>query len=118
MKRILAMLLTLAMLATGMVMPAFAAEADADVVIIGAGGAGLSAALEAVANGAEKVIILEMTPLTGGALNFTSGSMSAAGTIIQKEEGIEDTVESYIADIINKKYGKSYTANYISTIFR
>ena len=62
MKRILAMLLTLAMLATGMVMPAFAAEADADVVIIGAGGAGLSAALEAVANGAEKVIILEMTP--------------------------------------------------------
>ena len=101
MKRILAMLLTLAMLATGMVMPAFAAEADADVVIIGAGGAGLSAALEAVANGAEKVIILEMTPLTGGALNFTSGSMSAAGTIIQKEDGIEDTVDSYIADIIN-----------------
>ena len=27
--------------------------------------------------------------------------MSAAGTIIQKEEGIEDTVESYVADIIN-----------------
>ena len=23
-----------------------------------------------------------------------------------------------IADIVNKKYGKSYTANYISTIFR
>ena len=62
MKRILAMLLTLALLAPGMVMPAFAAEADADVVIIGAGGAGLSAALEAVANGAEKVIILEMPP--------------------------------------------------------
>ena len=101
MKRILAMLLTMAMLATGMVMPAFAAEADADVVIIGAGGAGLSAALEAVANGAEKVIILEMTAMTGGALNFTSGSMSAAGTIIQKEDGINDTVESYIADIIN-----------------
>ena len=32
------MLLTMAMLVTGMVMPAFAAEADADVVIIGAGG--------------------------------------------------------------------------------
>ena len=27
--------------------------------------------------------------------------MSAAGTIIQKEDGIEDTVDSYIADIIN-----------------
>ena len=101
MKRILAMLLTIVMLATCGVMPAFAADADADVIIIGAGGAGLSAALEAVANGAEKVIILEMTATTGGALNFTSGSMSAAGTIIQKEDGIEDTVESYIADIIN-----------------
>ena len=80
MKRILAMLLTIVMLATCGVMPAFAADADADVIIIGAGGAGLSAALEAVANGAEKVIILEMTATTGGALNFTSGSMSAAGT--------------------------------------
>ena len=101
MKKILAMLLTLVMLATTMVLPAVAEGADADVVIIGAGGAGLSAALEAVKNGAEKVIVLEMTATTGGALNFTSGSMSAAGTIIQKEEGIEDTVESYIADIIN-----------------
>jgi len=101
MNRILALILSIAMLLSGMAVPALAESADADVVIIGAGGAGLSAALEAVANGAEKVIILEMTATTGGALNFTSGSMSAAGTIIQKEDGIEDTVESYIADIIN-----------------
>ena len=101
MNRILALILSVAMLISGMAIPAMAEGADADVVIIGAGGAGLSAALEAVENGAEKVIILEMTATTGGALNFTSGSMSAAGTIIQKEDGIEDTVESYIADIIN-----------------
>ena len=101
MKRILATLLSVAMLMTAMVMPAVAEGADADIVIIGAGGAGLSAAIEAVENGAEKVIVLEMTAKTGGALNFTSGSMSAAGTIIQKEDGIEDTVESYVADIIN-----------------
>jgi len=100
MKKILAAVLALTMLLTSLVVPALA-DTDADVVIIGAGGAGLSAALEAVANGAEKVIILEMTGKTGGALNFTSGSMSAAGTIIQKEDKIEDTVESYIADIIN-----------------
>ena len=74
---------------------------EADVVIVGAGGGGLSAALEAVAQGAQKVIVLEMTARTGGALNYTSGSMSAAGTIIQKEDGIGDTVESYVADIIN-----------------
>ena len=100
MKRFMALALSLCMLLTGFVMPAAAQEADADVVIIGAGGGGLSAALEAVEQGASHVIVLEMTAKTGGALNFTSGSMSAAGTIIQKEEGIEDTVESYIADIM------------------
>ena len=101
MKRILSMLLTFMLILSAMVVPAMAQEADADIIIIGAGGAGLSAAIEAAANGAEKVLVLEMTASTGGALNFTSGSMSAAGTIIQKEDGIEDTVESYIADIIN-----------------
>ena len=99
MKKFLAMLLCVTMMVA--MVPAMAEGADADIVIIGAGGAGLSAALEAVDNGAEKVIILEMTGVTGGALNFTSGTMSAAGTKIQKEDGIEDTVESYIADIIN-----------------
>ena len=100
MKRFMALALSLCMLLTGFVMPAAAQEADADVVIIGAGGGGLSAALEAVEQGASHVIVLEMTVRTGGALNYTSGSMSAAGTIIQKEEGIEDSVESYIADIM------------------
>ncbi|MGN1367502.1 MAG: FAD-dependent oxidoreductase [Aristaeellaceae bacterium] len=101
MKRFIATLLSLALVLTTLVMPALAESADADIIIVGAGGAGLSAAIHAAEAGAEKVIVLEMTAKTGGALNFTSGSMSAAGTIIQKEEGIEDTVESYVADIIN-----------------
>ena len=101
MKRTLAILLTLLMAISGLSMPAMAETADADVIIVGAGGAGLSAALEAVANGAEKVILLEMTGKTGGALTVTSGTMSAAGTKVQAEENIEDTVESYIQDIMN-----------------
>ena len=102
MKRIIATLLSLALVLATMAMPAVAeTAADADIIIVGAGGAGLSAAIHAAEAGAEKVIVLEMTAKTGGALNFTSGSMSAAGTTIQKEENIEDSVESYIADIIN-----------------
>lgn len=72
----------------------------ADVVIVGAGGAGLSAAISAVDAGAESVIILEKTGNTGGSLNFTSGSMSGAETIIQEIDGIDDSVESYVADIL------------------
>ena len=75
-------------------------EKSADLVIVGAGAAGLSAALEAVNNGAEKVIILEATNKTGGSLNFTSGSMSAAETIVQEEDGIKDTLESFVEDIM------------------
>ena len=98
MRKIFSVMLAAALLLAALAIPAVAEEAD--VVIIGAGGAGLSAALEAAAQGAEHVVVLEMTGKTGGSLNFTSGSMSAANTIIQQEDGIEDTVESYIADIL------------------
>lgn len=82
--------------------PVFVAsvEKTADVVIVGAGGAGLSAAIEAVNDGAESVIIIEKTSTTGGSLNYTSGSMSGAETIIQEIDGIEDTKESYVQDIL------------------
>ena len=96
MKKILSLVLALVIACFAMT----AVAEDADVIVIGAGGGGLSAALEAVNQGAEKVIVLEMTAKTGGALNYTSGSMSAAGTIIQNEEGVQDSVEDYVADIL------------------
>ena len=96
MKKILSLVLALVVACFAMT----AMAEDADVIFNGAGGGGLSAALEAVNQGAQKVIVLEMTAKTGGALNYTSGSMSAAGTIIQKEEGVADSVEDYVADIL------------------
>ncbi|MEG1862801.1 MAG: FAD-binding protein [Oscillospiraceae bacterium] len=72
----------------------------ADIVIVGAGGAGLAAAVEAVTNGAKSVIIIEKTSTTGGSLNFTSGSMSGAETVIQQLDGITDTKESFVQDIM------------------
>ena len=70
---------------------AYDEEKTADVIVVGAGGAGLSAAIAATDNGAQNVIIIEKTNRTGGNLNLTSGSMSAAETSLQKEAGIEDT---------------------------
>ena len=71
------------MLAVLLAVPAIAASAEdnvknADIIIVGAGGGGLSAAIEAVNDGAQSVIVLEKTGKTGGSLNFTSGSMSGA----------------------------------------
>lgn len=84
-------------------------EVNSDFVIVGAGAAGMSAALEAVKNGAEKVTLLEMTSKTGGSLNFTSGSMSAAETILQKEDKIEDTQASYLEDLL--RIGSDFGGN-------
>ncbi|MEG0764828.1 MAG: FAD-binding protein [Pseudoflavonifractor sp.] len=88
----------------------------ADVVIIGAGAGGMSAALEAVAQGAGSVLLLEKTERTGGSLNFTSGSMSAAETTIQKEDGIADTKESFVQDII--KNGSKYDGKVDESLVR
>lgn len=76
---------------------------EADVIIVGAGGGGLASALEAVEQGAEKVIVIEKLSITGGSLNATSGTISGAETIIQELDGLtEDSLESYKNDIINE----------------
>lgn len=78
-------------------------EESADLVIVGAGAAGISAALSAVENGAESVIILEKTSKTGGALNTTSGTLSAAMTKCQELDGLtEDSIESYVEDLLEE----------------
>lgn len=63
---------------------------DADVVIAGAGAAGLAAGIEASRAGA-KVIILEKQGVTGGATTRSGGKLLAAGTEWQKKQGYEDT---------------------------
>ena len=56
---------------------------SADIVVIGAGGAGMSAAMQAVQNGATNVVILEKMPQTGGNTIRTTGGMNAAETELQ-----------------------------------
>lgn len=71
----------------------------ADVLIVGAGPAGLAAAVEAAVTG-EKVILLEKMPVLGGALLYTGGTISGAGTKVQVAQGIEDSPESHFLDSI------------------
>ncbi|NLD52643.1 MAG: FAD-dependent oxidoreductase [Clostridiales bacterium] len=65
----------------------------ADVVVVGAGVAGLSAAIEAAEAGA-KVVLLEKMAAVGGASITCGGEVLAAGTQLQKDQGIEDTAEA------------------------
>lgn len=68
---------------------------DADVVIAGAGAAGLAAGIEASRAGA-KVVILEKQGVTGGATTRSGGKLLAAGTEWQKKQGYEDTPDQLL----------------------
>ncbi|GAB7267535.1 hypothetical protein DZJ_40910 [Dickeya ananatis] len=68
-----------------------------DLVIIGAGGAGMTAAIEAHNQGA-KVILLEKMPFAGGNTARAEGGLNAAGTPYQKAKGIEDSPELFFKD--------------------
>lgn len=74
-------------------------EYTADVIVIGAGGAGLTAAITATDNGAS-VIVLEKMPIQGGNTLISGGEYAAPGNWIQTEEGIEDNKEQFYNDIL------------------
>ena len=70
---------------------------DVDVVIVGAGGAGMSAAITAAEEG-KKVLLIEKAPMVGGNTSRATGGMNAAETKYQKEAGIEDSVDLFVED--------------------
>ncbi|MDO5408134.1 MAG: flavocytochrome c [Eubacteriales bacterium] len=71
----------------------------ADVVVVGAGGAGLSAAVTAAEAGA-KVIVVEKMMMPGGNTLISGGEMAAPGNWLQAEQGVEDSVDQFYNDIL------------------
>jgi len=69
-----------------------------DVVVVGAGTAGLPCAIHAAQEGA-RVLLVEKDQRIGGTLHVTGGHMAAAGTRRQAERGITDTPAAHLEDI-------------------
>lgn len=69
-------------------------DTEADVVVIGAGGAGLAAALRAAENGA-KVIVLEKQGHFGGNTAMTGYVYGCSNSSVHKAEGKTQTVEDH-----------------------
>ncbi len=72
---------------------------DADIVIVGAGGAGMTAAITAAAEG-KNVVIVESQPMVGGNSVRATGGMNAGKTVYQDENefgesaGVEKTLKT------------------------
>lgn len=69
-----------------------------DVVVVGAGLAGLSAALAAREGGA-RVVVLEKTDAPGGSTVTSGGSFAFGGTAEQRDLGIDDSPERLREDL-------------------
>jgi fumarate reductase flavoprotein subunit len=81
-------------------------DTAAEVLIIGAGACGCTAALAANERGAE-VIILERDAKPRGNTSLSGGQIPAAGTKLQKAAGLlDDTPETLAQDLINKAHGE------------
>ena len=68
-----------------------------DVIIVGAGSAGIPTAIFAGQRGA-RVLLIEADSRIGGTLHWSSGQMTAAGTKLQKSLGIEDHPDWHFED--------------------
>lgn len=72
---------------------------QADVVVIGAGGAGFAAAITA-ANAGKKVVLLEKLGVVGGDTSLSGGEMAVPGNWIQVTDGVADSPALLAADML------------------
>lgn len=81
-------------------------EFSVPVVIVGAGACGLSAALAARDQGTE-VIVLERDKRPWGSTSMSLGAICAVDTQSQRDNGIRDSVETFVADVMAKTEGEA-----------
>ena len=81
-------------------------DSEVPVLIVGAGAAGLIAALTLSEAGIEPVVI-ERDAVPSGSTALSAGLIPAAGTRFQRAQGIEDTARLFAEDIARKAHGEA-----------
>ncbi|MCS3424423.1 fumarate reductase flavoprotein subunit [Rahnella sp. BIGb0603] len=79
-----------------------------DVVVVGSGGAGLAAAIQACDEGAKVLIVEKMSTIGGNTIKASVG-MNAAETRFQKLKGIEDSKELFYQETLKGGQFKNNT---------
>ena len=69
-----------------------------DVVVVGGGGSGLAAAIEAARFG-RSVVLLEKNSMLGGTTMLSVGSVTSTCTTLQRAAGIQDSPQAHFEDM-------------------
>lgn len=75
------------------------------ILVVGAGGAGLAAALEASAY-SDSVVLIEKESFIGGDTLYSGGFFNAPNTEFQNRKGIKDSEEFYLQQITQSANGR------------
>ena len=73
-------------------------QSEFDVIIVGGGGSGLAAAIEA-ANAGARVVLLERGSTLRGSTGMSVGSITSSQTDLQARAGVADTPDEHYADM-------------------
>jgi fumarate reductase flavoprotein subunit len=75
-----------------------------DIICVGAGSAGLPLAIHAAQRGA-RILQIDADSRIGGTLYWSSGQISAAGSRLQREHGIDDSPDEHFRDAQRVAHG-------------
>ena len=89
-----------------------------DLLVIGAGGAGLATAVSAAQNGVKNILILEKMPFVGGNTSVSGGGFNSVDPVRQGKQKIKDSPELHAEQTLgggdgrgNPELVKTMTAN-------
>jgi len=82
-------------------------DKEFDIIVIGSGFAGLAAAITA-REAEQDVIILDKMPVNGGNSIINGGLLASVNSKLQKEEGVNDSVETYVNDLLKAGRGLNH----------
>ena len=95
MKRLISLLTVVVLLCTLGAPFAFAADMEADIVVVGGGLSGLAAAIGGADLGA-RVIVLEKLGMTGGTANVAGGGFIGRMVLVDESRALENDIPGYM----------------------